>query len=210
MEDDIDKLLRNIKVFVIKYKTIVIIIVIFICIIGIYKYIKNDQDIINISKVYTDEKVDDNKSDIEQKNKIVVHIDGEVKNKGVYTIDSESRLNDLVNLAGGLTELADISKINLAKKISDGEKIYIYAIGEEISIKKEDEINIYNDGNSKININTANKEELKKLPGVGDSTADKIINYRNKNGFFEQIEDIQNVSGIGESKFENIEELICI
>lgn len=212
MEDDIDKLLRKIKAIVIKYKVIVICMVILISIITIYRYIKNDNDIINISNVYKDKETNKEEEEIDNekdKKKIVVHIDGQVINKGVYTIDSEYRLNDLVNLAGGLTNEADISKINLAKKLTDGEKIYIYAIGESVKTNQESE-NLNSEASGKININTASKNELKTLPGIGDATADKIIQYRDNNGEFVDIQDIQKVNGIGESKYKNIEDLICI
>lgn len=211
MEDNVDKILKKIKAVINKYKVIFICVVILTSIIVIYKYIKNDQDIINISNVYKEDsngiqQKDNNK--YENKTKIIVHIDGQVINKGVYTIESDSRLNDLIALAGGLTEQADVSKINLAKKLNDGEKIYIYATGEEIITQEnnyEDEEN-----NEKININTANKNQLKTLPGIGDSIAEKIISYREKKGKFESIEDIQKVNGIGSSKFNSIKDLISI
>lgn len=213
MEDDIDKLLRKIKESIKKYKIIFFCLIGLISVITIYRYIKNDQDIINISNTYKKETSSinnyENKEEKKLQEKIVIHIDGQVVNKGVYTIDSNYRLNDLINLAGGLTEIADKSKINLAKKLTDGEKIYIYAIGEEI-VENESKQDNNSFNNGKVNINTAEKDKLLTLPGIGDSTADKIIKYRDENGKFEKIEDIKNINGIGEAKFKNIEQLICI
>lgn len=207
MEDDIDILLKRIKETVKKYKLIVICVVALISAISMYKYIKNDEDIINISNTYKDENNTNKINNTKEQKKIVVHIAGQVVNTGVYTINSESRLNDLVILAGGLTEKADSNKINLAKKLSDGEKIYISAIGEISQIHDETE---QYDSNGKVNINTANKNELKNLTGIGDSTAEKIIKYREEKGDFKNIEEIQNINGIGEAKFNNIKDLICI
>ncbi len=142
--------------------------------------------------------------------KIGVYISGEVKKEGVYYLKKESRITDLLNVAGGLTDEADISKINPAQKLNDSDKIIVPKKSNNLisSNNEEESEEIINDS-EKININTATKEELKSLNGIGESTANKIINYRNKNKFIE-IEDIMNVPGIGESKFDNIKDYICI
>ena len=131
------------------------------------------------------------------------------------------------------TEDADLSKVNLAYIIEDGVQIYIPSIAETARIGKneegkENEIQYIREGAGegiiletasqennnekqiKVNINTANLEKLQTLPGVGESTAKKIIEYRDKNGKFTKIEDIKNVSGIGESKYNNIKEYIFV
>ena len=149
---------------------------------------------------------------------IVVHITGEVVNEGIIRIKKDSRLVDVIEKAGGTTKEADLSKINLAYQVKDGQKIYIPNMND-----KENEIQEYITGGagnniiieekeneSKVNINTANQTELETLSGIGPSTALKIINYRNENGEFKKIEDIKDVPGIGESKFENIKENICV
>ena len=159
---------------------------------------------------------------------IIVHITGEVRNWGVIELPINSRIADAIEKAGGLTEDADISNINLAYILEDGMKIRIPGINEvkqneikeeneENYVSKENGENIINvsGNNSKtkeniVNINTATQTELETLPGIGTATALKIINYRNENGEFESIEDIKNVNGIGDSKFRNIKELICI
>ena len=156
---------------------------------------------------------------IEQNKKITIHIIGEVNNPGVYTLNENSRIKDAIDNAGGQTEDADLSKINLAYIIEDGMQIYVPSYEEN----KQDYITeeagegvivetLINDThkNSKVNINLANKEKLLTLPGVGESTAQKIIDYRNKNGKFKQIEELKNISGIGDSKFNNLKERIII
>lgn len=170
----------------------------------------------------------DNK--IEEKNKIIIHISGSIVNEGILELDENSRISDAIEKSGGLTEGADMSEINLAFVLSDGMKVYIPNIKDkEIKNKNEDKTNLYikkesgvstivdnlnNDKNSiknmKININTANLNELDMLPGIGDSTAQKIIDYRNENGKFNSIEDIKNIKGIGESKFEKIKDYIVV
>ncbi|MBO6145380.1 MAG: helix-hairpin-helix domain-containing protein [Bacilli bacterium] len=162
-----------------------------------------------------------------------VDIKGAVNNPGVYKLKEDSRVIDAINNSGGLKENADTSIINLSKKIEDEMVIIIYSKEDlqkykdnlstkkiEDEIKKEiisidknnkAEINIdLKEDNSKININTASKEELTTLPGVGESKAEAIIKYREDNGNYEKIEDIKNVSGIGESAFEKIKDNITV
>ena len=170
----------------------------------------------------TKEETENNIENNTNQNQIIVHITGAVNKEGVYTLDENSRVSDAVNSAGGLKEDADTSKINLAYQLEDGMKINIPSINDknentaitsEIGIEnnsKVDETKNKEASNQKVNINTATKEELDTLPGIGESTAQKIINYRRENGKFSSIEEIKEVNGIGESKYENIKELICI
>ncbi|MDX9917442.1 MAG: helix-hairpin-helix domain-containing protein [Gudongella sp.] len=136
---------------------------------------------------------------------IMVHISGQVYHPGLYELIEGSRVSDVVKMAGGLTKSADMDRINLAKKISDEEKIYIPSIDEAIPYELE-----YSDTNgtsSLININTCSQKDLESLPGIGEVIAGRIIEYREQTKF-SKIEDIRNVSGIGDSKFEAIKELI--
>lgn len=186
------------------------IIVIICCIIGvsliIYMKISKNNDYENV--LYEDiqtENIEENleKEDIQET--IKVHICGEVINPGLIEIEVGSRIADAIDFVGGTTDFADISKINLAYILSDGEKIYIPNINDE-DFENQSSLS----GNTKININTATVEQLQTLDGIGQSTAETIISYREENGKFTSIEDIKNVSGIGESKFEKIKEKICV
>lgn len=144
---------------------------------------------------------------------IMVHISGEVYNPGIIQLELGKRLADAVKLAGGLKKDADLDRINLAKKLSDEEKIYVPKIGEIvtdeiISQVIETSSNSTNES-SKININNCSKGDLLLLPGIGDVLADRIIEYRNTNKFSD-IQDIKNVSGIGDKKYEAIKDLITV
>lgn len=172
--------------------------------------------------------IEESKNDIEEKenkeNKeeskemgtgIFVHIDGWIQNPGVYEIKENDRVNTIIEKAGGLKEGASIKSINLAARLSDGDKIYIPNREEEKQIETT-EVKGNNTGtvkitkNNKININKASITELKQITGIGESTANKIIDYRDNVGKFKKIEDIKEVKGIGDSKYESIKDKITI
>ena len=132
----------------------------------------------------------ENESDFYE-GEIEVHIDGRVKNPGVYKIKKGTRLKDLIDEAGGLLDDAKTSNLNLARKLKDEEKITIKSY-----LDKDEE-------DSKININTASKDMLTSIPGVGSKMADKIIKYRQEHPF-NTIEDLLNITGIGKKKFDEI------
>lgn len=155
--------------------------------------------------------------------KIVVYIVGSVKKPGIIELNADSRVSDAVELAGGLLEDADTSKINLAFKLEDGQKITIPSVNDKTDKNSTYEDYISNDPgdmishsssnsskNAKVNINSATQTELETLPGIGPSIAAKIISYRNENGKFKTVEDLKNVSGIGDSKFNNVKAYICV
>lgn len=172
-----------------------------------------------ISNNISDEKYNSVKEDIKientNKNKktITVFISGEVKNPGVVTIDIDKRLSDAIDKLGGITENADLNKINLAIKLEDESHYIIPKIGENLESNNEhfenDTVYDSNDNNL-ININTANVQELDSLPGVGEATANKIVKYREEKGKFNSIEEIKNVNGIGDKKYEELKALISI
>ena len=169
---------------------------------------------------------EDKKENISSETGIFVHIDGYVNNPGVYQIKENERTNVLIEKAGGLKNGYSIKNINLAAKLSDGDKVYIPSIEEEKSLVNQNNnvntggkhINNGNNSNNnvsitknnKININTANVSELKQITGIGESTANKIIDYRENVGKFKKIEDIKEVKGIGDSKFESLKNKITI
>ena len=168
----------------------------------------------------------DDKSALEQaEQSLFVHVSGAVKYPGLVEVEAGSRVADAVEAAGGLSEDADESSFNLARKLEDGEHIHIRSIDEEGSPTYQDAVqfgeqngqNGQNDqsglndqGSSLVNLNTASSEELQSLPGIGPATAQKIVDYRESVGPFTQIEDITLVSGIGEKKYDAIAALICV
>ena len=155
----------------------------------------------------------------ESEEMIVVHITGEVKKQGVVKTKEGSRIEDIIEAAGGLTENADITDVNLAYTVEDGVKIRIPSNNDETDAKENyisedagEKIIISDEETSSkasvVNINNATQEQLEELPGIGPSIASRIVEYRTKNGKFKTVEDIKNVTGIGDSKYEKIKELI--
>jgi len=174
-----------------------------------------------------EQKDDNSKEQIVNGGGIFVYIDGYINNPGVYEIKENDRIKTLIDKAGGFKEGYSIKNINLAAKLSDGDKIYIPSVSEEKVSENNNNININSSGkgqnvkndrnnvsvmknNSKININTANISELKQITGIGESTANKIIDYRENVGKFKKIEDIKEVKGIGDAKYESLKNKITI
>ncbi len=202
---------------------LVIILVIILLFIGYYiiskasnsKYIAletKENEYVNVN----DDLEEDEYIDAKEKN-IIIHITGSVKKQGIVEVEQGSRISDVIEAAGGTTKEADLSKINLAYIVQDGQKIYVPNINdkeETNTITKSAGDNVIkgedNNKEQKININMASQTELETLTGIGPSTALKIINYRIQNGNFKKIEDIKNVPGIGDAKFENIKENISV
>lgn len=214
-----------------RQKIIILIIAVIIAII-IYNFYIKENEFININNITTEEndKIEyqqniiqesENKTNVE----IIVHVSGAVNKEGIVKLPQNSRIADAIEKSNGLKEDADIQDINLAYILEDGMKIYIpnkKDKSEKEKVNKEDNnyyennnVTQYNNSNNKkqnqkININTATQTELETLPGIGPSTALKIINYRNEQKKFSNIEEIKEVSGIGDSKFDNIKNLITI
>lgn len=226
-----------------KYKFILAILLIItitiIIVINKEKLMDNSDYIVTTSDIEIEEEID-------IASKIYVDIKGAIKNPGVYEVDSDMIVNDVIKLAGGLNDNADTSIINLAKRVNDGDLIIIYTKEEVKNSNIKDTVvkvvdkecvcpNIQNDAcintkindnitnkeennnstnksdeTAKININTATKDELMNLSGIGESKADAIINYRKENGNFKKIEDIKNVDGIGDAVYEKIKNNISI
>ena len=223
--------------FLKKYKYfITFILVVGLCVIGII----NKDKLIKNSNVKVVEKDNKFKSTIFEK--IKVDIKGAVNNPGVYEVEEDTIVNDLIEMAGGLREDADTSIINLAKKLVNEDLIIIYTKEEVANSNIVDTVvkvvdkecvcpNIKNDGcinddindtisnyskeeksnesSNGVNINTASQEELMELEGIGEAKAKAIIEYRKKNKF-ENIEDIMNVSGIGQTLYERIKAYIRV
>ena len=213
-------------------KQIILGIIIFIIIGGIVGFfIYKNKDKLKSKKedIVVEKKLAKKKEEVIDK--IQVDIKGQINYPGIYKVDSNLRVMDVIKLAGDLTENADTSVINLSKKVTDEMVIIIYSKDEVADFKKtkeiekqveercvqKDENSLVNDAcinssfsNGKVNINTASIDELKNLTGIGEKKAKDIISYREKNGSFNSIEDIMKVSGIGESSFAQIKEDITV
>lgn len=141
---------------------------------------------------------------------VVVEIKGALVSPGVYELKTGDRLVDAIELAGGLTEKADDRTINQALLLTDQMMIYVPFQGEEVSETSQVATVNGMESSTKININKAEINELTDLNGIGDSRAQSIIDYRVENGLFKTIEEIKNVSGIGDKIFENLKEQITV
>lgn len=202
------------------------IIIVAVLIIAVTCYIKNRIDENSYNNIYENLQLENNvfdqnfiikaEEDNDKNEKIKVYVTGAVNEPGVIELKEGERVEDAINLAGGIRDDANLEQVNLAYCLEDGQKIYIPNINEKeieyITKENGDKIIQENESSnkSKININTGEIEELKKLPGVGESLAQKIIDYRNENGKFKNVDDLRNVSGIGEKKFESMKEYIVV
>ena len=215
-----------------KNKILLIVIVAIVAIISYYfifdrkeEWLNNQEQNLKIKEeIKTNDQIENNSNEqqLEKNENIIVHVSGAVNKEGIVELKNNSRIIDAIDKAGGLKDEADITNINLAYIIEDGMKIHIPSKEEKEStiivesnidsgtVEQSNEIKSNNNKKLKININTATKTDLETLPGIGESTALKIIEYRKKKGKFKLIEDIKQVNGIGENKFNKIKELITV
>ena len=230
--------MREIKYYLNKYKKIlvialvllVLIITLFFKILNLRASTKVDEEVM---QTINENKFEETSNELAN---IKVDIKGYVNNPGVYELKEKSRVIDAINMAGGLLEEANTEYINLSKILKDEMIIIIYS-NEEIDkfkyqdeevieikyicecpdnlndacISKDDIVNEKeenNENDNKISINSATKEELMKIKGIGESKADSIIEYREKNGEFKDIEEIKQIKGIGESLYSKIKDYI--
>ena len=187
------------------------IITVFICISAFISFslFSSKSDVITMSNdIEKDEEIE------EKKETIMVDIKGEIQNPGTYELEIGNRIIDVINKSGGLTDDADVRSINLSEKLED--EMLIVIPSKEESVNNQPVINSKNNTNvnqaqdSKISINTANVSTLMTLKGIGQKKAESIVEYREKNGLFKKIEDITNVSGIGNSIFDKIKDYIKV
>ena len=176
---------------------------------GLFYFNQNkteDYSGVSFSNISNETSNKDEKAENRHDEKIFVDVKGAVKHPGVFETTKDKRIKDLIEEAGGLLDDADTSTLNLSQKVKDQMVIYVLKHGE-----KPKQIS---DGGSSssnadvININTANKEQLMKISGVGKTKAEAIISYRDKNGDFKKKEDITKVRGIGKATFEKIKDKI--
>lgn len=153
-----------------------------------------------------------NTSGVEEVKYIFVDVSGAVNHPKVLKVEEDTRVYLAIEMAGGLQPNADISGINMAAKLKDENKIYIPKMGEKFISTAGNNLKQLSgvENNDKININTADSQQLQELSGVGPSTAEKIIQYREDHGSYLFIEDIKNVSGIGDKIFAKFRDKICI
>lgn len=202
-------------------RLITIIVFSFLIIIGlvsgsIFKEKEEEAYFLTDQKIETVEASQLNEAQPKEENKVIlIHISGAVVKPGLIELPNGSRLIDAINAAGGSNPEADLNQVNLSRKISDEERIHIPKLGESAEIlpllsqNPPMESSGSLEQTSKININTADKDQLMSLPGVGEKTADKIIMYRQTTPFT-AIEDLMEVPGIGEKKFSELKDQISI
>lgn len=145
----------------------------------------------------------------EEVTEIIVEIKGSVQRPGVYQMDSDARLYDLYQKAGGGTESSELRSVNLAMRIEDGQSFYIPFIGEE-PFTPSSPVGGEDTKEKKINLNTATKEELMTVTGIGPSTADNILLYREEAGKFTSVDDLLQVNRIGEKTLDKIREFFTV
>ncbi len=148
------------------------------------------------------------KEEQKQEKTICVYVCGAVMQVGVYELEEGSRVYEAIEKAGGFADNADIYEINQAALLQDEEQIYVPTVGEMQSVPQEE--GKESGKNGKINLNTATKEELMTLAGIGESKADSIIKYREEQGKFQSIEDIKQIEGIKDGVFQKIKDLITV
>lgn len=211
-----------------------IISVIIMCAIGYYVYAKDESiEQVEENQLQIEENKTTNEEEVYSDDTIKIHISGEINKEGIVELKPNSRLADAIDKAGGVKENADTDKINLAYILEDGMKIRIPNKNEKNVKENNEQISnnkditdsyiskssgvVTNENNneegnktSKVNINTATQTELETLPGIGPSTASKIIAYRKEKGKFKNIEELKDVSGIGNSKYDKVKDLISV
>ncbi|MBQ9491823.1 MAG: helix-hairpin-helix domain-containing protein [Firmicutes bacterium] len=221
-----------------RLKILAVFVSVFLILCGYFYFTQRNTMINKVAKIQTQSSSSDisqNHPELESAEKIIdglkvmtstVHVAGAVKNPGVYNLPSSSRVIDAIEKAGGATENADLDQINLADYVSDGQKIEVPKLKsgdtslnyklitdelDKIGANKIDSTNEKSSSKSDlVNINTADSSELQSLPGIGTTIANSIIEYRKENGNFETIEDLKNVSRIGDKTFDKLKDLITV
>lgn len=163
-------------------------------------------------KIGEEKPVKDEAAVVQEPSLIVVDVKGAVQKPGVYTIPAGKRVTDVVNLAGGFIGEADQSKVNLAAVLTDAMVVYIPKVGENTTEEITGTFGqqTLNEDSGKININTADINQLQELTGIGPSKAEAIKTYRDENGPFQQAEDLMDVPGIGEKSFEKMRDQVVV
>jgi competence protein ComEA len=197
-----------------KHKKLVVgITVILLIICGIvYKNTVFDTQVVLVEAVGQSKETEEKQEEIIKENpNITVYVCGSVKKVTNVTLPKDSRVEDAIKLAGGVTENAELNGINMAQKLSDEDMVYVPKKGETIEAGTNNTYVTPSPAKKgKLNINKATVDQLDTLPGVGPSIAQKIVDYRISRGGFKSIEELNNVSGIGEEKYKDIKNLITV
>lgn len=228
-----------------KYAAVAGISAIIVITVILYNYIQycNQDKYINLTSINSELKKSSNSNktfennhlanNMRKSSNVIIYLCGSVKKPGVYTVRSTDVLGEIVSQKGGFDNKADLNRINLARTVKDGEKIYIPYLGEkendvikynsDITLSKGEQQNqvSVNSINSeclsgsqknmrKININTADETGLESIPGIGPARAKAILEYRSQHGFFKTIQDLDNVNRIGPKTIDSLKEYICV
>lgn len=205
---------KKLPVWFEKYKQFIITVVIAIIILSLllFKFHQKEEGALN-DPIWTEQESDQLEVEKQEKElapeNIFVDLKGAVKKPGLYEVVAGERVHDVLEKAGGLLKTADEKQINFAMKLYDEMVIYIPEIGE-VEMEMADLNNMNSSNDEKVNINKADADELETLPGIGPSKAAAIIQYREENGLFKEIEELMNISGIGEKTFEKFKEQIKV
>ena len=169
------------------------------------------------SGVPSDDASDGSSSKASAETEVYVDVDGAVASPGVYRLQDGARVSQAIDAAGGLAAEADVTGLNRASKVTDGQKIYVPTVGEQQAASAAGgveggaaSVSGARASSGLVNINTASAAELQTLSGIGPSMAQSIIDERTKNGAFTSVDDLMRVSGIGEKKFAKIKVCICV
>lgn len=151
-------------------------------------------------------------SDVRQ---VGVDVEGAVASPGLYLVSADARVNDAVAAAGGMTSDADRQRVNLAQKVEDGMQVYVPSREEApaatgTTTTGAEQASSSGASKGKVNLNTASAEELQTLSGIGPSLSQRIIDYRQANGPFKSVDDLRKVSGIGDTRFKSLKDLVCV
>lgn len=151
-------------------------------------------------------------SDVRQ---VGVDVEGAVASPGLYLVSADARVNDAVAAAGGMTSDADRQRVNLAQKVEDGMQVYVPSCEEApaatgTTTTGAGQASSSGASKGKVNLNTASAEELQTLSGIGPSLSQRIIDYRQANGPFKSVDDLRKVSGIGDTRFKSLKDLVCV
>lgn len=164
--------------------------------------IKKDQ----LTPVETIGEIEPSNEVLPERTTVIVDIKGEIAQPGIYEVDTDSRIHDVIALAGGFSAEADQTHVNLAQKVHDEMMIIVPKVGEDIMTVGSNT----SSGSGKVRVNYATQDEIETLSGIGPSKAQAIIQYRDEHGFFKTVEDLLQISGIGEKTLENIKDDIQI